>query len=396
LKNRVYFPNLNAVRFIAAAWVIITHIEQVKSLLGMANAYDKPFVMNIGRLGVVLFFVLSGFLITYLLLEEEKLTGVISIRHFYLRRVLRIWPLYYFVAFLALFILPHFACLALPSSASLGAHFGLKLFLFCFFMPNLALAALTPVPYLSQSWSVGVEEQFYLIWPVLLKRLRGRRAKMLVGVVVLYVGTALALVILTRTFPDNGCLHTVRKFWYDLKVDCMALGGLAALMLFTGHRSALSILLNRYLQVAAYFVTGLLLATGTHVPFLNDEVYATLFAVIILNLAGNKDSVISLENRLLNYLGKVSYGIYMYHVLAIMLSLKLLLAMGIHSNVVLYLTSTLVVVFIASFSYELVEKRFIRLKIRYSEIVTGDNVEAAVPLPTAPSTKQSLASAKSD
>ena len=119
----------------------------------------------------------------------------------------------------------------------------------------------------------------------------------------------------------------------------MALGGVGALVLFEDQRRVLSILLNRHLQVTVYIATGVLLATGTHVPFLNDEVHAALFAVIILNLAGNKNSVISLENRLLNYLGKVSYGIYMYHVLAIMLSLKLTLAMGIHSNVCLLYTS---------------------------------------------------------
>jgi peptidoglycan/LPS O-acetylase OafA/YrhL len=377
VKTKVYFPNLNSVRFIAAAWVILTHVEQIRMLVGLPNYYHQPFVMHMGRLGVILFFVLSGFLITYLLLEEEKLTRTISIPHFYLRRVLRIWPLYYFVALLALFVLPRIPGMALPWSASLEDQFGLKLFLFCFFLPNLALAAFTPVPYLSQAWSVGVEEQFYLIWPVLLKRLRDRRSQMLIGVIVVYLSIALGLALLVRVFPHSGGLRIAKNFWQDLKVDCMAMGGLAALALFSNRMRVLSFLFKRSVQVAVYATTGLLLATGLHVPFLNDEIYAALFAVIILNLAGNPQSVVSLENRLLNYLGKVSYGIYMYHVLAIMLALKLLSALGTDNHLLLLLTSTLVVVLIASASYELAEKRFLKLKIRYSEIVSGDNVQTS-------------------
>ncbi|WP_164891118.1 acyltransferase family protein, partial [Botryobacter ruber] len=68
--NKIYFPNLNGLRFIAAFVVIIHHMEQIKSLLGLQNYWSNPFISVVGKLGVVLFFVLSGFLITYLLLVE--------------------------------------------------------------------------------------------------------------------------------------------------------------------------------------------------------------------------------------------------------------------------------------------------------------------------------------
>src|SRR5262245_59932952 len=95
--DRVYFPNLNGLRFIAALAVIIHHIEQQKADFCLPNSFGAAPIQLFGELGVVLFFVLSGFLLTYLLLEEEKTTATIGIRNFYIRRILRIWPLYFLI-----------------------------------------------------------------------------------------------------------------------------------------------------------------------------------------------------------------------------------------------------------------------------------------------------------
>ena len=103
MKTHVYFPNLNGLRFIAAFLVILSHLEWIKMTEGMENYASAPFIKNLGSLGVSLFFVLSGFLISYLLLQEKKDTGDISIKNFYVRRILRIWPLYYITVILAFF-----------------------------------------------------------------------------------------------------------------------------------------------------------------------------------------------------------------------------------------------------------------------------------------------------
>src|SRR5688572_27055191 len=106
-KQKIYFPNLNGLRFIAAFLVIIHHIEQLKSFSNIDNYWGTvPFIDIIGKLGVVLFFVLSGFLITYLLLAEERSFKRISIVKFYIRRMLRIWPLYFLIILLAFAVLP--------------------------------------------------------------------------------------------------------------------------------------------------------------------------------------------------------------------------------------------------------------------------------------------------
>ncbi|GHT66178.1 hypothetical protein AGMMS50239_27220 [Bacteroidia bacterium] len=90
-QDKIYFPNLNGLRFIAALMVIVCHLEQFLFIFGYANHWSS--VSILGTLGVQLFFVLSGFLITYLLLSEENKTKTISIKDFYIRRILRIWPL---------------------------------------------------------------------------------------------------------------------------------------------------------------------------------------------------------------------------------------------------------------------------------------------------------------
>lgn len=173
-NERVYFPSLNGLRFIVAFLVIIHHIEQIKAIYGIPNNWESGVIQILGEQGVSLFFVLSGFLITYLLLEEEKQTGTIKLKDFYVRRILRIWPLYFFTGFLALAVLPQIPMFIMPGYGHdfIYRHLGTKIVLFLFFLPNLMPFLGGIIPYASQTWSVGTEEQFYLIWPLLLKKIR--------------------------------------------------------------------------------------------------------------------------------------------------------------------------------------------------------------------------------
>ena len=102
---KLYFPNLNGLRFIAAFFVIINHTEQLKAFYDLGDGVISDFAKNIGKLGVMLFFVLSGFLITYLLITEERLFGLIHTKKFYIRRFLRILPLYTLLIILVFFII---------------------------------------------------------------------------------------------------------------------------------------------------------------------------------------------------------------------------------------------------------------------------------------------------
>jgi peptidoglycan/LPS O-acetylase OafA/YrhL len=381
--TRLYFPGLNGLRFLAAGMVICSHIEQFKKDEGLPNVESNTLIGTMGEYGVSLFFVLSGFLITYLLLQEEKETGTVSIRNFYLRRVLRIWPLYYLLVILAFFVLPYF----LESGGAenvLRTSFWPKLVLFVLFLPNLALKILPVVPFASQAWSVGTEEQFYLLWPWILKRFRSSLPWILVGIPVGLLLLRKSLVFLCSHLPEgflNHLLTVLGKFLDTFNIEFMAIGGLAAWLLFHDKKKILSFLFHPASQLLLYGVILLSFTTGMfgHVKF-RYLFNAILFAILILNLAANKKTLLRLENSFFRFLGRISYGLYMYHALCFYLIFHAFRGF-IYSqalplvNGFLYLAVFALTALFAWLSYEFLEKRFLRKKKDYSRILSGDGEE---------------------
>ncbi len=285
----VYFPGLNGLRFLAALLVIVSHVEEMKRHFGYANYRSVPAIQHLGGAAVTFFFVLSGFLITYLLLEEKRKTGTVSLTTFYLKRVLRIWPLYYLIVVLGLFVLPHVPALIVPRFAEAYEHAPAVLpALFLGFLPNVALAAYGFTPYLVQTWSIGVEEQFYLIWPLVLLFAR-RPLRAMLAAVGVYIGV-FVLVRLALTgaayLPDalTLSLSKLQSLIKLTRLDCMAIGGVGAYLLFTGRRTLLALIRHPVTEGLAWV----------------------------------------LENQVMGYLGKISYGLYMYHFLVIGAVLALL------------------------------------------------------------------------
>ncbi len=369
-KKKVYFPNLNGLRFLAALLVIIHHVEQLKLKFQLPNRFYEPFFNHAGRLGVILFFVLSGFLITYLLLLEKRETGRIAIRAFYIRRALRIWPLYYLIVFLGLFVLPQIPLLHMPVfTDQVADNFWLKLGLFVFMLPNLALVLVPIVPYINQSWTIGVEEQFYLFWPHLMKRTQHVLAA-LVGVILVYWSIRIGLLGLQKLQWGNPALFThFYNFFAFFNIDCMAIGGIAAYIYFEKKESWLRLLYRPGVQlfIGATTLTLILLGAKVFYPF-----YALLFAIIILNGATNQDNIFRLEHPWLNYLGKISYGLYMYHSMVIGLLIVLMPKLDFFNDIVLYSASILLTIGISAFSYHLFEHKFIQMKDRFSKVLSGE------------------------
>lgn len=230
--EKVYFPNLNGIRFIAASVVIISHIELINHLLGDELFISLKSVVVIGRLGVILFFVLSGFLITYLLLEEEKKKGIISIKQFYMRRIMRIWPLYYLLLFFSFFIFHKY----LPSrlvELDYVKYVGKNFLLYLLFIPNIAVHVFPRVWGMIQTWSIGVEEQFYLIWPLLFLLFKNK-LKMIIGFIFTYelVKFIIFRLIKKYIYWDSN-LEVIREIWdKSFTVQCMAIGAIFAYLLF--------------------------------------------------------------------------------------------------------------------------------------------------------------------
>lgn len=160
ITSKFYLPNLNSLRAIAALMVIMCHLLEGQSR-------TIVFLGNFGSSGVTIFFVLSGFLITYLLLMEQKVFSKININAFYFRRILRIWPLYFLILFIAYVVIPYF----IPEDHLIEMdRRSLKSFLMnVFFLTNFTLILkLTPL-IIRVIWSIGIEEQFYIFWPWLIK-----------------------------------------------------------------------------------------------------------------------------------------------------------------------------------------------------------------------------------
>src|SRR5262249_6921629 len=148
-RSTVQFPALDELRGLAALSVIVHHIERNKNRLGYPSLFGEPalvhFVSHLGQLGVSCFFVLSGFLMTFLLVTEHRRTGRIHVRAFYMRRILRIWPLYFFIVAIAFVIIPWITPhIALPGLYRryvmvLERHYRALLALFVCMLPNVAL-----------------------------------------------------------------------------------------------------------------------------------------------------------------------------------------------------------------------------------------------------------------
>ncbi|MBS1587141.1 MAG: acyltransferase [Bacteroidetes bacterium] len=382
-KEKVYFPNLNGVRFVAALGVIAHHIEQAKNIYGLDNIYTNSFVGGVfGKLGIIMFFVLSGFLITYLLLKEKEKTGTISVRNFYIRRIFRIWPLYYLIIFLGIFVLPHFNFFYIPYlSDHVNDSWGLKLFVFLFFLPNVAdmLFRSAPAPFINQTWSVGVEEQFYLMWPWIVKYSKNI-LKVLLIIIGVYFAVRTTFFVWHINTPDNKVVSDINYFWEYFCIDDMALGGIMAWILYYKKEKALKFLFHKYTQLVTYMVIVFLAVRGISVPFVTFEVYAVPFAVMIINLAANKNTLVTFDFKVLDYLGKVTYGLYMYHGIAIIFGIRAVLAWIpkqnlVLSNVVLYLVIFGSCILMTILSYELFESPFLKAKMKYSKIISGDNAK---------------------
>jgi len=374
----IYFPNLNGVRFIAAFSVLIHHTEQIKAMMGLNNIYGNYFIKNLGKLGVGLFFVLSGFLITYLLLSEKKRRGDISTKDFYVRRILRIWPLYFIIVILGFFVFPSIPIFNEPTRNQyyFDADFYKRLPFFLLFLPNLGFVFFRS-PYLcAQTWSIGVEEQFYAIWPWVIKSKNPIRTLFkLLTIFLLILGIFWLLVFKIGDFSEltkQNIQEGLILFFSQFRILAMMIGGLGAYLVFIKQDRILSILFRKDVQIVIYSVLFLMLGTGFHVPGLNMEFYGIFFCFFILNVAQNPNSVFQLEQKIVHYLGKISYGIYIYHPAVIVLGINTLhyfFGKNLNTftfNLLLYPSVILITVLICDLSFRFIESPLLKLKDRFN------------------------------
>jgi len=347
----IHLPGLNGIRSIAALIVLFGHIDQMLPGFGIST-FNIPFAP---RYGVTLFFVLSGFLITFLLLKEKESYSKIQITKFYIRRILRIWPLYFLAILVSVIML---ACL--KTSFPIRA---LNYILYVFFLPNVAFAMKLTVKPIEPLWSVGVEEQFYLIWPLLMHFSKKPQYSIFATVFV-YLTAKAGLFILGHGY----WLITLTR------IDCMAIGGLAAWLVINKLESISGFIFSKGIQLLSWAAVLSILIYPIYYPdFLIHECYSVAFAFVLINISFNTNSIIRLQNRFWDYIGKLSYGIYIIHMPVIFLGQQLLnnkLRNSVQSGISIFLSCSILTLVLSDLSYRFFEKKFLILKEKYSPIIS--------------------------
>jgi peptidoglycan/LPS O-acetylase OafA/YrhL len=370
-SNSVYFANLDGVRFLAALMVIIHHIEQIKAQFNMNNFWDNTIIRSLGGLGVVLFFVLSGFLISYLLFKEESGTTTVLVKKFYIRRILRIWPLYFLLILLSLFILPQIGIFEVPfgRKADVTTKILEILPLYVFFLPNLVEFFFGTIPFCSQTWSIGAEEQFYLIWPVINKYVKNKLL-IIISVIIFYL--TIRFFILFGVIGSGGT-NFIYRIWNSVPIHYMAIGAFFAYISFYDteiNKIARKMIYSRVFQLTTIGVLTLLPILHINIPYFHVEVYALLFGAIIINGATGPNNIFHLG--IFKYLGKISYGLYMYHLIVIVLVVKSMKYFDINNSVLIYSLSILLTILLSSLSYYAFESWFINKKRNYTVVPSGN------------------------
>jgi peptidoglycan/LPS O-acetylase OafA/YrhL len=384
-KLRGYVPELDGVRGLAIAGVMALHFfGEITGRSTLERAVVKA--SGYGLWGVDLFFVLSGFLITGILIDAKGQPGYY--RNFYARRLLRIFPLYYLVLFLLFVVLPAgFAARFDPAFEQTRAAQGWV----WPYLTNYYLGSETSfsIPYVSHFWSLAVEEHFYLLWPIVILLLRREAAFTACLVISL---AALGLRVAFSTLAPNLLYASVLT---PCRLDSLCIGAAFALAA-RGAAPPSPARVVRWLGVAAAAVVGVSLwhvvsqsADSLLLP-LRTTLLAVVFGCFIYAAAiGEGLGFVRpvLRTASLRNLGKYSYGLYVFHGLVSYAihqhspEARLTAALGSHIAAAgLQIAAGVGVSYLlAVLSYELWEKRFLKLKDRFTYGKPAQQVAPRVP-----------------
>lgn len=337
-------PALDGIRALSVLLVILAH-------LGVSWAS--------GGHGVMMFFVLSGFLITWLLLKENEQTGHVSLRLFYARRALRIFPAFY-VFWLCYVVLAWAVQHRTAWPEYLAAFFYVSNYYSVIVHPShMAMA---------HTWSLGVEEQFYLVWPCIFRRFRNDLARMSLFLTGVIVFVWIYRFILYGRFHDDVWLFCA----FDCRADHLAIGCLTAVLLkrrayprLTAKLTTspvLPLVMLSLLAISRWIEMQFGRAYEYRIGFIADPLLIDLLMVQWINISD------SYGWRWLNwkpvrYLGRLSYSAYLYHWLVDYVFITRLAAIPLLLRALIAVAASNSLAFL---SYQLVEVRFLKLKKRFA------------------------------
>jgi len=341
-----YRPALDGVRGIAILAVLAVHTNH---LFGWS-------LLKGGSIGVDIFFVLSGFLITSILLEEWTTTANINLRHFYVRRLLRLVPALVLLT-IALLLFSGLLFSAGEATQTRRTIPIALLYLTDFFA---SLAPQTSLGALRHTWSLAIEEHFYLLWPpVLLFLLKigfCRRSLLIL------TGSVAVALCFHRAGLFHAGLSPARTYYaFDTRADALLIGCVAGIAVSAGFVKSF----NRVTPLAIALIVLCLVATDFASPIMHEggfTILAATTAVLLINLVSGQGSFTRLmEVRPLVWVGKISYGLYLWHYPVFKWVKYAGTPWPLKLGLALFATFA-----VASLSFYLLEKPLLRLKHRFA------------------------------
>lgn len=364
LSTTIYLPGLNGLRAIAAIAVVLSHTTLGLGEFGLnpnilgTDAQGNAKGLSLANNGVTIFFTLSGFLITYLLLREKELHPL-RVRDFYVRRVLRIWPLYYLYLGAAIITVLHFG---LP-------YDGKSLPFYLLLAANIPFIIGNTFPFVAHYWSLGVEEQFYLFFPQLA---RLSNQKLLRVSVFLIFG----LLLLKGVFGVLGKKYGISIPYLAITVTrfhVMLIGVVGAILYYYNNSIFMTIATHKLTQLLSWFCMLLIALNYFRIGFVDAELVSVIALFLIVGQV-TKKGLINLENKICDFVGKISYGVYVIHPLLIFLLAKTIggLPDTFSSYLLVYTMIMAATLVVAYLSYQYYEKPFLRLKAKFTTVKSSN------------------------
>ena len=297
--NRSYYPALDGLRGIAILLVVVYH--------NFGFVKETSF----GWLGVDLFFVLSGYLITDILLKEVAKPHFL--RNFYMRRVLRIFPLYYFSLVLLLFIVA-----PLTADRIEWKYYQDNQFFLWTYLQNWLYIFKDPgrAQILNHYWSLAVEEQFYIFWPLVILLLRKPKA-LLLFICILLLGVILFRFGLWMYKVENLAYYNLYTF---TRIDGICIGCIVALLMhmksnFIGKQTALIVLAFAAINFLFYLLNSFNEFSFPYIGLVGYTTFAMLFGLLLHDAVTGETKIIGrmLNLPILKFFGRISYGFYIFH-----------------------------------------------------------------------------------
>jgi len=369
MKKTEYFENLDGLRFISFLSVFFFHSFHTNSdYLKTLPIYNfiKFDVFGEGNLGVNFFFVLSGFLITYLLIKEKNINGQINIKLFIIRRILRIWPLFFFCVGFGFLIFPQVKLIfgQTPNETANPIYYLTFLNNFDFIRngpPDSSVLGIL--------WSIAIEEQFYLIWPLILFLFPVKKFWIPFSLIIL-------LSLIFRAFNDDYLIHELHTLSC---ISDMAVGAFGAWLIleFNTFKSRIQQLNKKYialiylLTIIVYFFRSELLYSSFEIRIFERLIVSMIFLFVILEQNYAQNSFYKFSNfNYISKLGKITYGLYCLHFIGILISINLTKMFSFNTSLwqVLLLETflaLLITIIISKISYQYLESPFLRLKNKF-------------------------------